>query len=80
MEHSEIRSLLEVIEQQVSSSILGGMEAQYEELENLGYIVINREDVQHAASITDAGRAFLERTENGFDEESLPGQPPEYFK
>ena len=32
MERSEIISLLEVINQQVSSSVLGGMEEEYEEL------------------------------------------------
>ncbi|WP_232282926.1 hypothetical protein [Pedobacter sp. BAL39] len=54
-----MKSLLEVIDQQVSSSILGGMEEQYEELERLGYIRIDRHTVQHAASITPEGQEFL---------------------
>jgi hypothetical protein len=61
MERQELIELLEIIEQQVSSSILGGREADYEELEALGYIKIDRESVQHAASITPLGRDFLNR-------------------
>lgn len=60
MEKEAIRSLLEIIDQQVSSSILGGMEETYEELERLGYIIIDRHSVQHAASITPEGLAFLQ--------------------
>ena len=59
MEDQEIASLLNVIDQQVSSSILGGMEEKYEELERLGYVTINRDSVQHAASITPAGLEFI---------------------
>lgn len=59
MENHEIRSMLEVIDQQVSSSILGGMEEQYEELERLGYVTIDRSSVQHSASITPEGLEFL---------------------
>lgn len=59
MERAEIKSLLEIIDQQVSSSILGGMDEQYEELENLGYIKINREAVQWSSSITPQGMNFL---------------------
>ncbi|MFC3563399.1 hypothetical protein [Pedobacter jamesrossensis] len=63
MERAEIKSLLEVIDQQVSSSILGGMDEQYEELENLGYIKINREAVQWSSSITPEGMNFLHNEE-----------------
>lgn len=59
MEKEAMISLLEIIDQQVSSSILGGMEETYEELERLGYIRINRDSVQHSASITPAGLDFL---------------------
>ena len=59
MEQTEIKSMLEVIDQQVSSSILGGMEAAYEELEQLGFITINRESVQWSAAITPAGMNYL---------------------
>lgn len=60
MERTAKEELLDVIEQQVSSSILGGMEREYEELEELGYITINRTGAQHYASITPAGEAHLE--------------------
>lgn len=60
MEKEAIRSLLEIIDQQVSSSILGGMEEDYEQLERLGYITINRDSVQHSASITPEGMHFLD--------------------
>jgi len=63
MERADIKSLLEVIDQQVSSAILGGMDEQYEELENLGYIKINREAVQWSSSITPAGMNFLHNYE-----------------
>ncbi|MNI28005.1 hypothetical protein D3C87_531340 [compost metagenome] len=59
MERSEIISLLEVINQQVSSSILGGMEEDYEELESLGLIKINRESVQWSAAMTPTGNEYL---------------------
>jgi hypothetical protein len=60
MEKEEIKSLLEIIDQQVSSSILGGMEETYEELERLGYITIVRDSVQHSASLTPEGLHYLE--------------------
>lgn len=60
MEKEAIRSLLEIIDQQVSSSILGGMEEEYEELEQLGFIKINRDSVQHSASITPEGMHYLD--------------------
>ncbi|GAA4205653.1 hypothetical protein GCM10022289_25460 [Pedobacter jeongneungensis] len=59
MERSEILSLLEVINQQVSSSVLGGREEDYEELESMGLITINRESVQWSAAMTPAGNAYL---------------------
>lgn len=59
METQEIKSLLEVIDQQVSSSILGGMEEQYEELEQLGLITIDRHSIQHSAAITPAGLDYI---------------------
>ena len=64
MEREEIKSLLEVINQQVNSAILGGMDDQYEELENLGYIKINREAVQWTSSITPEGMNFLNNYES----------------
>lgn len=63
MERAEIKSLLEIIDQQVSSSILGGMEEQYEELEALGYVRINRDAVQWSSSITPEGMHFLHNYE-----------------
>ena len=59
MNKEEILSMLEVIEQQMSSSILGGMEAQYEELERLGFVNIHRETIQHSASMTQKGLDYL---------------------
>ena len=59
MNNEEVKSMLEIIDQQVSSSILGGMEDQYEELERYGYVTIDRHTVQHSAAITPKGLAFL---------------------
>lgn len=59
MERSEILGLLEIVNQQVSSAILGGRDEDYEELESLGLIIIHREAVQWTASITPAGIAYL---------------------
>ncbi|OWK70306.1 hypothetical protein [Pedobacter sp. AJM] len=59
MERSEILDLLEVINQQVSSSVLGGREDDYQELESMGLITINRDAAQWAATITPAGIAYL---------------------
>ena len=64
MERAEIKSLLEVIDQQVSSSILGGMEEDYETLESMGLIKINRDAVQWSSSITPAGTDYLNNYDN----------------
>jgi hypothetical protein len=60
MDHQEIIDLLAIIDQQVSSSILGGREEDYEELENQGWVKINRDSSQWSASLTPEGRAYLE--------------------
>lgn len=60
MNKDEILSMLEIIDQQMSSSILGGMEEKYEELERLGFVVIHKESIQHSASMTQRGRDFLQ--------------------
>ncbi|MFI5451914.1 hypothetical protein ACHMWN_07110 [Pedobacter sp. UC225_61] len=60
METQEKIDLLRIINEQVSSSILGGEEADYTALENEGYIKIDRSSVQWWAVITPLGRAFLE--------------------
>ena len=49
-----------MIDMQVSSPILGGMEAEYEELEALGYVMINRDEIQHTGTLTHAGLTHLE--------------------
>lgn len=59
MEKSEILSLLETINQQVSSAILGGMDEKYNELEDLGLIKYNTENAQWAASLTANGHEYL---------------------
>lgn len=59
MERSELESIMRIIDQQQHSSILGGMQAEYEELEQLGYVKINWEESQKTATITPAGRAFV---------------------
>ncbi|WP_442590672.1 hypothetical protein ACSBL2_05525 [Pedobacter sp. AW31-3R] len=56
----EIITLLTSIEQQVSSSILGGMEENYIELANQGYIIIHEDDAHPSATITQKGIEFLE--------------------
>ena len=60
MEREEIKTLLASIEQQVSSSILGGMEDTYSELASLGYIVLHDDDAHPSATITQKGIDFLE--------------------
>jgi hypothetical protein len=60
MEREEIKTLLASIEQQVSSSILGGMEETYEELERSGYIIIHEDEAHPSATITQKGLDFLE--------------------
>ncbi|MES2416626.1 MAG: hypothetical protein V4541_00475 [Bacteroidota bacterium] len=62
MEKHEKIDLLKTIEQQMSSSILGGREDDYVSLENEGYIKINRSAVQWWAALTPLGLDFL--TEN----------------
>lgn len=60
MEREEIKTLLASIEQQVSSSILGGMEEAYEELERMGFIIIHPDDAHPSATITEKGIEYLE--------------------
>jgi hypothetical protein len=60
MERSELISIMKTIFHQQHSSILGGMQAEYEELESLGYIRINwEEENKLTAVITDEGKAFV---------------------
>lgn len=59
MKKEAILELLEIIDQQVSSAILGGREEEYEELEEMGLITIKRDRVQHSASLTPKGLAYL---------------------
>lgn len=59
MEKQEKIDLLKIIDQQVSSSILGGREDDYIALENEGYIKIDRHAVQWWATITPLGLKFL---------------------
>lgn len=59
MEREEIKSMLAIIEQQVSSSILGGMEEKYEELSAVGFITIHADEAHPSATITQAGIDYL---------------------
>lgn len=59
METQEKVDLLTIIDEQVSSSILGGREEDYELLEADGFIKIDRSAVQWAAAITPLGLNFL---------------------
>jgi len=61
MEREEIKTILASIEHEVSSSILGGMEETYEELERLGYIVIHPDSAHPSATITQMGLDYLEQ-------------------
>lgn len=61
MEREYLQTMLETIAHQESSSILGGMEHEYEELENLGYLTIHREHVQHYAVLTPMGKLKLQQ-------------------
>ena len=60
MERGEIIKLLASIEQQVSSSILGGMEETYNELERLGFIAYHPDSAHPSVTITQKGRDYLE--------------------
>ncbi|MGY3052139.1 putative transcriptional regulator [Pedobacter sp. UYEF25] len=60
MERLEIVEMLAEINQQVSSSILGGMNDKYEELEALGLVKFDTENAQWSASLTQKGHEFLE--------------------
>jgi hypothetical protein len=64
MEREYLKRMLETIEHQESSSILGGMEQEYEELQNLGYVTIHTESVQHYAVLTAMGRLKLQELNN----------------
>ena len=59
MERTELESIMRNIEHQQHSSILGGMQAEYEELEALGYVKINWDESKISASITPEGREFV---------------------
>jgi hypothetical protein len=59
MESKEIESLMKNIEHQEHSSILGGMQKDYEELEQLGYIKIDWKHSPLSAVMTPEGRTFV---------------------
>lgn len=60
MEREEIKTILASIDKQVSSSILGGMEEEYEELERMGYIKLHDDEAHPSATITEKGLEYLE--------------------
>jgi len=60
MEREEIKTLLASIEQQVSASILGGMEETYNELERMGFIAYHYDDAHPSVTITQKGMDYLE--------------------
>ena len=59
MERSKILSLLRTINQQVSSAILGGMDDEYKELEDMGLVKFDTHDAQWSASLTQKGHEYL---------------------
>lgn len=61
MERSKILSLLRTINQQVSSSILGGMDDEYKELEDMGLLKFDTDAAQWSASLTQQGHEYLDR-------------------
>jgi hypothetical protein len=60
MEREEIKTLLASIEKQVSSSILGGMEETYDELERMGFIKYHDDEAHPSVTITQKGLDYLE--------------------
>lgn len=60
MEQRELASMMRIIAQQQHSSILGGMQRKYEELERLGYVRINWDESKLSAVITPEGKAFVD--------------------
>mgnify|MGYP001029419624 CR=1 FL=1 len=67
MEREYLLDMLQTIEHQESSSILGGMEHEYEELEALGYVTIHREHVQHYAVLTLMGKLKIQQLHDGLE-------------
>jgi len=59
MEREELERIMRMIAHQESSTILGGMQSEYEELENMGYVVLNRDDVHPSAVLTAKGKEFV---------------------
>ncbi len=60
MDREELESIMKIIEHQEHSSILGGMQAEYEELARMGYVKLNTNESKPTATITPEGRAFVE--------------------
>ncbi|MEO5909879.1 MAG: hypothetical protein ABIP95_03280 [Pelobium sp.] len=59
MDRKELESMMKIINHQEHSSILGGMQAEYEELERMGFIRINWNESSLSAVITPEGKAFV---------------------
>lgn len=59
MDQKELESIMKIIAHQEHSSILGGMQAEYEDLEKLGFIKINWNESSLTAVITSEGKAFV---------------------
>jgi hypothetical protein len=59
MERDELERILRMIAHQESSTILGGMQSEYEELQSLGYVEIKSDDVHPSAILTAKGKEFV---------------------
>ena len=60
MEKEELHSIMKIIAHQEHSTILGGMQSEYEELEKMGYVKINWDESVISAVITPKGKEFVD--------------------
>ena len=68
MEKRDLESIMRTIAHQEHSSILGGMQREYEELQQMGYVTLDMSGAHPSATITQKGRDYVA---------SLPPAPDE---
>lgn len=59
MEREELERIMRMIAHQENSTILGGMQNEYEELERMGYVKIISDSAHPSAVITPSGKDFV---------------------
>lgn len=59
MEREELERIMRMIAHQENSTILGGMQSEYNELAAMGYVELHMDKVHPSATMTQKGKDFV---------------------